>query len=84
MKQVVFYSTISYCQVGARAICVVVNHPRAGSNGIENGGPVITSVVQRILEPGAKPMFETTNSLYSPIEKWKDEEESERQELVTQ
>ncbi len=81
MKQVVFYSAIDYCQVGSRASVVVVSHPRAGFNGIVNGGPVLTSVVQRILEHGAKPMFETKNSLYSPIEKWKEEEDAERKEL---
>jgi hypothetical protein len=74
MKQIVFYSAIDYCVVGQSAHCVTVNHPKL--NRADNGDWVFTSPVVQILEPGARPMFETWNSLYSPIEKWTEESDA--------
>jgi len=77
MKQPVFYTECYFCIVGASALVVPTNHPKEGHRGIVNGLPIHTSVVLGILENGPKPIFETLNSIYSPIEKWQAEREAE-------
>jgi hypothetical protein len=77
MKQPVFYTECYFCIVGASALVVPTNHPEEGNRGIVNGQPVHTSVVLGILESGSKPIFETLNSIYSPIEKWQAEREAD-------
>lgn len=80
MKNSVFYTDIYFCQVGFSAVVVPTNHPEEGLRGIENGKPIRTSTVKGILEPGDKPIFETLNSIYSPIERWKREAVDEANE----
>ena len=83
MKQPVFYTECYFCIVGASALVVPTNHPEEGLRGIVNGAPVYTSVVLGILESGTKPIFETLNSIYSPIEKWQAEREADLAERKT-
>jgi hypothetical protein len=81
MKQPVFYTECYFCIVGASALVVPTNHPEEGLRRIVNGQPVHTSRVLGIIESGPKPIFETLNSIYSPIEKWQAEREAD---LVSQ
>jgi hypothetical protein len=82
MKQIVFYADISYYQVGQSAYVRVISHPQAGISDFNNGDWVHTSRVLKTLESGDRPMFETLNSLYSPIERWKEEAEFNEAALV--
>ena len=79
MKQPVFYTECYFCIVGASALVVPTNHPAAGDplRTVVNGLPVHTSRVLGIIENGPKPIFETLNSIYSPIEKWQAEREAD-------